>query len=69
MFYINGTKNEKDIETLDESGMLQKTYNDKNEIEAICKLKDIDYDSLIIINDKDSKNMMKGWWRGRENKV
>lgn len=60
MFYINGTKNEKDIETLDESGMLQKTYNDKNEIEAICKLKDIDYDSLIIINDKDSKNMMKG---------
>ena len=35
MFYINGTKNEKDIETLDESGMLQKTYNDKNEIEAI----------------------------------
>lgn len=62
MFYINGTKNEKDIETLDESGMLQKTYNDKNEIEAICKLKDIDYDSLIIINnnDKDSKNIMKG---------
>lgn len=60
MFYINGTKNEKDIETLDESGMLQKTYNDKNEIEAVCKLKDIDYDSLIIINDKDSKNMMKG---------
>lgn len=60
MFYINGTKNDKDFETLDESGMLQKTYNDKNEIEAICKLKDIDYDSLIIINDKDSKNMMKG---------
>lgn len=60
MFYINGTKNEKDFETLDESGMLQKTYNDKNEIEAICKLKDIDYGSLIIINDKDSKNMMKG---------
>ena len=60
MFYINGTKNEKDIETLDESGMLQKTYNDKNEIEAVCKLKDIDYYSLIIINDKDSKNMMKG---------
>lgn len=60
MFYINGTKNEKDFETLDGSGMLQKTYNDKNEIEAICKLKDIDYDSLIIINDKDSKNMMKG---------
>ena len=60
MFYINGTKNENDFDTLDESGMLQKTYNDKNEIEAICKLKDIDYDSLIIINDKDSKNMMKG---------
>ena len=60
MFYINGTKNEKDIETLEESGMLQKTYNDKNEIEAICKLKDIDYYSLIIINDKDSKNIMKG---------
>ena len=60
MFYINGTKNEKDIETLEESGMLQKTYNDKNEIEAVCKLKDIDYYSLIIINDKDSKNMMKG---------
>ena len=60
MFYINGTKNEKDFDALDKSGMLQKTYNDKNEIEAICKLKDIDYDSLIIINDKDSKNMMKG---------
>lgn len=60
MFYINGTKNEKDFEALDESGMLQKTYNDKNEIEAICKLKDIDYGSLIIINGKDSKNMMKG---------
>jgi hypothetical protein len=60
MFYINGTKNEKDFETLDKSGMLQKTYNDKNEIEAVCKLKDVDYDSLIIINDKDSKNIMKG---------
>jgi hypothetical protein len=60
MFYINGTKNEKDFDALDKSGMLQKTYNDKNEIEAVCKLKDIDYDSLIIINDKDNKNMMKG---------
>jgi hypothetical protein len=60
MFYINGTKNEKDFDALDKSGMLQKTYNDKNEIEAVCKLKDVDYDSLIIINDKDSKNIMKG---------